>query len=196
MTDIKRPALIFPALISPVLIFLVFAAATALALYMMGRNVICPCGFIQLWAGPGTPIDQSSQHLFDLYSPSHLIHGLLFYGLLALVARRLSLNARLAIALLIEAAWEVAENTAAVIERYRAVTVSFDYNGDSVVNSMADLVAMGLGFYLARYLPVWASVALVIGFEVLTIWLIRDGLALNVLMLLAPSDAVLQWQQG
>ncbi|SMX36945.1 DUF2585 family protein [Maliponia aquimaris] len=182
--------------LKPALIFVASALVLAVILALMGRDWICPCGRIDFWAGPGTPPEEGSQHLFDLYSPSHLIHGLAFYGILALVASRLSLNLRLALALVAEAAWEVLENTPMVIERYRAVTVSLDYNGDSVINSIFDLVAMVIGFYLARVLPVWVSVAIVIGLEVLTAILIRDGLALNVLMLFWPVDAVLQWQQG
>lgn len=186
MTSVMRPALIF----------LTFGASAAIVLLAMGRNLICPCGFVQLWAGPGIAPEQGSQHLFDLYTPSHVIHGLLFYAGLALLARGLSIQTRLAIACAIEAAWEIVENTPMVIERYRATTVSFDYNGDSVVNMLADLLAMGAGFWLARRLPVAASVALILGFEALTLWLIRDGLALNVLMLLWPSEAVLDWQRG
>lgn len=185
--------------LKPVLIFLASAVVLAVILLLMGRDLICPCGRVEFWAGPGAPPEEGSQHLFDLYSPSHLIHGLAFYGLLALVARwglTMSLNLRLALSLVAEAAWEVLENTPMVIERYRAVTVSFDYNGDSVINSVFDLVAMVIGFYLARVLPVWVSVAIVIGLEVLTAILIRDGLALNVLMLFWPVDAILQWQQG
>lgn len=182
--------------LKPVLIFLASAAALAVILWLMGRDWICPCGRVDFWAGPGTPPEEGSQHLFDLYSPSHLIHGLAFYGILAVVARRLDLNLRLAIALIAEAGWEILENTPAVIEHYRAVTISVDYNGDSVINSVFDLVAMVAGFYLARWLPVWLSVAIAIGLEGLTAILIRDGLVLNVLMLFWPLDAILQWQQG
>ncbi len=180
----------------PVLIFLIVTALMAITLYLLGRDPICPCGYVSLWTGPGAPPREGSQHLFDLYSPSHLIHGLIFYGVLALVARRLSLNLRLAIALVVEAGWEILENTPMVIERYRAVTVSFDYNGDSIINSVFDVIAMVVGFYMARRLPIWASVAVALGFEALTIALIRDGLALNIIMLFWPTEAVLQWQQG
>lgn len=137
---------------------------------------------------------ENSQHIADWYTPSHLLHGLLFYGALWLVAWKLPFGWRLAIATAIEAAWEVVENSDAIIERYRAVTISLDYYGDSVLNSFADIVAMVGGFFLARYIPVWASVAIVIGFEVLTMWIIRDGLALNIIMLLYPLDVIRDWQ--
>ena len=166
---------------------------TAPSLLWIGREPICKCGYVKLWHGEVISAE-NSQHLSDWYTPSHLIHGFLFFAALWLVARRLSLGWRLAIATLVECIWEIIENSDAVIERYRTVTISLDYYGDSVINSVFDVLAMILGFWLAARLPIWATVALIVLFEGMTMLIIRDGLALNVLMLLWPLDSVAQWQ--
>jgi hypothetical protein len=134
--------------------------------------------------------------LADWYSLSHIVHGLLFYALLWLIARRWPVGRRFLAAMLIEAAWEVIENTPIVIDRYRATTAALGYSGDSVLNSMSDIVVMAVGFLLARKLPVWASITLLVLLEIIPLFVIRDNLTLNILALLAPNAAVQAWQAG
>lgn len=177
----------------PYVLSAVLIAATAVILLWMGRVPICTCGYIKL-LHLETMSSENSQHIADWYTPSHVLHGFIFFFVLWLVARRLSLSWRLVIAIIIEAAWEIVENTDAIINRYREVTIALDYYGDSVLNSVFDILAMVLGFYAARVLPVWASVALIIVAEAVVIFFIRDGLALNVIMLLYPLDAIREWQ--
>lgn len=173
----------------------VAVALLAMLLLAMGRSPICPCGTVDLWHG-AVPSEEGSQHLLDWWTFSHVIHGFLFYAALAWAAPRLELGARFLLATLAEIGWEILENSDWAIERYRTVTVAFDYNGDSVLNSLSDIGAMALGFWLARRLPVPVSVAIVAAIEVLPMIFIRDGLILNVVTLLWPSPAIVEWQGG
>lgn len=171
------------------------AVATAMVLLAMGRSPIAASGVVKLWHGV-VQSSENSQHLTDWYTPSHLLHGLVLYAATHVLLGRFGVGWRLLVATLAEAAWEIAENTDAVIERYREATIALDYFGDSVLNSMADIAAMWAGFALARVLPVWASVALFVVAEAVVMFFIRDGLLLNVLMLVWPLEAVRQWQAG
>nr|WP_317892924.1 DUF2585 domain-containing protein [uncultured Sphingomonas sp.] len=174
---------------------LAIVALAALVLLAMGRAPICTCGTVKLWHGT-VQSAENSQHLADWYSLSHVVHGLIFYGLSWLVLRRQPWQLRLAFATLVEAAWEILENSPIIIDRYRAVTIALGYEGDSVVNSVADIGWMVVGFAVARRLPPWATIALGIALELVALAAIRDNLTLNVWMLAAPNDAVRSWQAG
>ena len=174
---------------------LLLVALLAALLSAMGRSAICPCGYVKIWHGE-VPSPESSQHLFDWWTFSHIIHGFLFYAALRWAAPRLATGWRFVAATVVEAGWEILENSDWAIERYRTYTVSFDYNGDSILNTMSDVGVMWLGFVLARFLPVWLSVVIVIAIEALPMLVIRDGLILNVLTMLWPMPGVVAWQGG
>ncbi len=170
-------------------------------LLAMGRPPMCECGTVKLWHGI-VESSENSQHITDWYSPSHFTHGLLFFFFAWLLWRKWALfGGRLApysfpIAVGLEGGWEILENTPFIINRYREVTVSWGYVGDSIVNSMADIGWMSLGFLFAARAPVWLSVLLAVALELFTLFMIRDNLTLNILMLLSPIDAIRTWQAG
>lgn len=170
-------------------------ALAALIEWSNGRPQLCPCGRVALWTGTVNG-PENSQMVTDWYSLSHVIHGLLFYGLLWLIARRRPAGERLIVATIIEAGWELLENSPFIIDRYRAETLALGYSGDSILNSMSDIGCMILGFLIARWLPLWVSIALGISLELVALVAIHDNLTLNILMLIHPVAAIRAWQAG
>jgi Protein of unknown function (DUF2585) len=167
----------------------------ALILLAMGRLPICACGTVKFWHGI-VQSSENSQHIFDWYSFSHMLHGFAFYFFAWLLLPRAPLGLRLVLAIFAEASWEILENTEFIINRYRTDTVSLNYHGDSIVNSVFDNISMIFGFVLASRLPVWVVIALTVVVEIGMAWLIRDNLALNIIMLIYPFAAIRNWQAG
>ena len=176
-------------------IVLALVAAQAAILFAMGRVPMCTCGTIKLWQG-AIMSPETSQQIFDWYTFSHLIHGFALYGLIWLLAPRASVALRLVVAVVVECGWEITENTDMIIDRYRADTISLNYRGDSIINSVSDTLTMILGFGLAAWLPVRFVVAFAIVLEAVAGYAIRDNLTLNIIMLIYPFEAIRAWQGG
>ena len=178
-----------------VAVFVFAAAVTAFVEHFNGRILICKCGYVKLWHGVVNS-SENSQHIADWYSLSHVIHGFLFFGAGVLFLRKWPLLWRFALSLTFEAGWEVFENSEFIINRYRTATISLDYFGDSIVNSVSDIGFMALGFWLASRFPTkWIVVAAIV-MELLALAVIRDNLTLNVIMLVHPIEAIKNWQAG
>ena len=182
------------ALIAALVAFLAVLAVQVLTERLMGRIWICECGYVKFWEG-GVNTSGNSQHLSDWYTPSHIIHGFLFYAAAHFWLKGRARDWALPFAVTVEGFWEILENSPIIINRYREATMALGYSGDSIVNSMADIGWMGFGFLLATRLPARVIIALALGFELMTLVLIRDNLTLNVLMLVWPVDAIKAWQQ-
>lgn len=179
----------------PWLTLLLIVLGVGLQLRNQGRLWFCACGEVYLWSGDVWSAN-NSQHISDPYSFTHMLHGLILCGLLAWLIPKVSWSWRLCLAVLIEALWEVIENTELVINRYRGETAALGYQGDTVVNSLGDIVFFALGFLLARRLGFRLSLALFVITEIVLLIWIRDGLILNIIMLLYPVEAIKAWQMG
>ncbi|KKU52629.1 MAG: hypothetical protein A3A32_03770 [Candidatus Wildermuthbacteria bacterium RIFCSPLOWO2_01_FULL_48_35] len=178
-----------------VLVLLGMIAVAAFAELWMGRVPVCECGYIKFWHGIVSS-SENSQHISDWYTFSHIIHGFGFYWVAWRLFRKFPLGARRVLAFLPEAVWEVVENSSFIINRYRAATISLDYYGDSVLNSVFDMLAMLFGFWLAGKLPVWVVIVLTVVMELGVGYMIRDNLTLNIIMLMYAFPAIKQWQAG
>lgn len=161
--------------------------------YATGRSLFGPSGTFGWWES-SVWSSESSQRVADAYTFSHIIHGMLFYAFLWLVARKIPMRYRFIIALLMEASWELFENSPIIINRYRSVTIALGYVGDSVLNSVSDVVMAGIGFVIARYSKFWVSVFLIIAMELGCLFWVRDNLTLNIIMLVYPLEALKEWQ--
>jgi hypothetical protein len=177
----------------PALAIVASFAAAALLLRLEGRLWLCACGSLRVWSGQVCSAD-NSQHLLDPFSLTHLLHGFLFFWLIAWLLARLSRGWQVALAVAVEACWEVFENTNFIIDRYRSETAALGYNGDTVVNSFGDITCCLLGFLIARRLGLRRSLIVFAVFEVILIVWIRDSLLLEIVMLVIPIDALRAWQ--
>jgi Protein of unknown function (DUF2585) len=184
----RRPAVIRVAAIG----FLV-ALAMAFALRFEGRLLICSCNRILIWVGDICS-SSNSQQLFDPYSFTHILHGFLLFWIISLLFRRMTPEWQISLALVCEAAWEVFENTPFVINRYRTETAALGYEGDTVVNSLGDLLCAFVGILIARQLGFRRSLILFLVVEVILFFTIRDSLLLEILMLIRPIAGIKQWQ--
>ncbi len=180
------------------LVSILIIAVFAVLLYLMGQPLICECGKIKFWHGPTVLTSENSQHISDWYTFSHIIHGFVFYWIARLLGRKQgwSVGFMLILALIAETSWELFENTDFIINRYRAVTISYDYFGDSVINSVGDVLAMAAGFIFARRAPVRLTILFLVGMEAFVGYWIRDNLFLNIIMLIYPFEFILEWQRG
>jgi hypothetical protein len=177
----------------PAFIIAAILVLTVLLLHYEGRLWMCACGRIWLWSGDVCSSD-NSQHLFDPYTFTHIMHGFAFCGLLALVVPQLPLRWKLSLAILLEASWEVLENSNYVVQRFREATAALGYQGDTVVNSLGDITACAVGLITARKLGLWRSLIIFIATEIiLTLW-IKDSLLLEIVMLIHPIDSLKTWQ--
>ena len=177
-------------------IALIIIVAAAVVLIAMGRIPFCKCGIIAFWSSDVSS-NQQSQQFTDPYTFTHVLHGIGLYFLVWLLwGRKLTIGQRLILAVALESGWEILENTEFILNRYRAATISFDYWGDSVFNSVGDIIAMMIGFWLTAKIPWWGSLIAFIVIDCLLLFFIRDSLIINIIMLIHPVEAIKTWQSN
>lgn len=168
-------------------------AVTGLIEWGTGRSLLGPDGMFGWWDG-NIHGSENSQRVADAYTFSHIIHGMAFYAFLWWVARKVPMRYRFVIALVMEALWELLENSPIIIDRYRATAIAQGYVGDSVLNSISDIGWAGLGFIITKYSKIWVTVALIVVMELGCLFWIRDNLTLNIVMLAYPVESINTWQ--
>ena len=193
MTDSTTPSSTRRQRLLALFVMLLVAPLSALALWALGRLTACACGEFRIWVGD-TCSSENSQQLFDPYSLTHILHGFLLFWIISLLFKNLSPAWQLTLATILEAVWEVVENTNFVINRYREQTAALGYTGDTVVNSLGDLFCAFGGVLIARKLGLFRSLILFLLLEVVLLLWIRDSLLLQILMLIYPVNALKVWQ--
>lgn len=172
---------------------LAILAVAVVTLDLQGRVWWCQAGDYTPWSWDIWTA-HNSQHILDPYTFTHILHGVLEFWLIGLVFWKVPLAWRFVIAIFIESSWEVAENSSYIINRYREETLSLNYFGDSIINSVADIAACAFGFYVAYKIKFWRSLAFFIATEVILLLTIRDSLIINIIMLIYPIEAIKLWQ--
>ncbi len=181
--------------INPISTVIFAFIATALILQSQGRIWWCANDSFTPWSSD-IWTRHNSQHLFDPYTFTHILHGVLYFWLITLVFKKMPLIWQFTLAIVIACSWEILENSKYIIERYRAETISLDYTGDSIANALSDIFSCGVGFYIAYKLKLWWSLAFFLVTEIILLFWIRDSLIVNIIMLLYPLKSIKTWQIG
>ncbi|MBX7170323.1 MAG: DUF2585 family protein [Pyrinomonadaceae bacterium] len=179
----------------PIAAMLISVIGMLIALRAQGRVWWCRVGDLSPWSSDIWSA-HNSQHFFDPYTFTHILHGVLYFWIINLILSDYRLRWKFFLVIFVECVWELVENSNFVIDRYRAATISLDYYGDSILNSLSDVLSCAFGSFLAYKLKFWRSLAYFVATEILLLFLIRDNLTLNIIMLIYPIDAIKRWQMG
>jgi hypothetical protein len=188
----KTPCLMVGYALATIAVLLV---VQIIVLQWQGRIWWCACGGGAVWVSD-TWSSHNSQHVLDPYTFSHILHGVLFCGIIWLVLRKASVLWAFVVCVAMEVFWEILENSTFIINRYREATAALGYTGDSIVNSVSDTACCAAGFIIARHLGLRGSILFFVVVDVAMAILYRDNLTLNILMLICPIEAIKQWQMA